>query len=324
MRSMVVILAAVLMASSPMLARNTTPIGSEYQFSYSAYLGYGSGNISRFAGGSVDWNAPSYNLRARLILNLDQFLAGFAGSAAAEADYLLGISDALFVYPLVSAKLEYHNELAGWHSAGSFVPGAGAGIEYQFSSKFGIFAQAQYEYTFAISQSRAVCRAGVVMAFGKGSRAVKAEADKAQARLAAAQAAKVYREMAAAEHQAIRDAEDAKFAARANGTEDISDDVRGSRYLIPFQAGSTKLSDSGRQLIMSVVILLKENYSLDLDIAPGPAYGASSDGTGTDSGIPARRAEIVRSFILNSGIDPVRVRITGDTVASDFVAVQIR
>lgn len=324
MKNTIVILAVALMASFSMKAQNTTPIGKAHQFSYSAFLGYGSGNICRFAGGSVDWNAPSCNLRARLTLNLDQFMKGIAGSAAAEADYLLGLSDALFVYPLVNAKFEYHNEDAGWDSATSIVPGAGAGIEYQFNSRFGIFAQAQYEYTLAVSQSRAVCRAGVVLAFGKGTRAVRAEADKAQARLAATEAAKVHRERTAAEHQAIRDAEDAKFAARVAGTEDISNDVRGSRYLIPFQVGSTKLSDSGRQLIMSVVMLLKENYSLDLDIAPGPAYGASSDGTGTYSELPAKRAEIVRTFILNSGIDPVRVRITGDTVASDFVAVQIR
>lgn len=321
-------------------AQNTTRIGSAHGLSFSGALGYGSAGLAHFESGSIDWNASACNLRVRGVLNADQIFNGIAGSVAAEGNWLFEFADGFYGYPLASLKLGYH-DLPDWPSTISVAPGAGVGLEYQFNHWLGVFGQAQYEYVFGGINSRVAARAGLVVALGKGKRARVALSSKEQAHVAASEAARIAREKAEAEHQAIRDAEDAKFAARLAGTEDISASVKGSRYLVAFEKGSSKIPDNSRMIVQSIVMLMKDNTALELIISPGPAdAGAinSSTPSSTLSGgraepasepqeaalLSASRAETLRTFFLQSGIDPDRVIISGTSAATDFVALQIK
>lgn len=336
-------------------ARNTTRIGSAHEFSFSGALGYGSADLARFASGSVDWNAPASNLRVRGVLNADQIFSGIAGSLAAEGNWLFELADGFYGYPLASLKFGYHN-LPNWPSKISVAPGVGGGLEYQFNSWIGVFGQAHYEYAFGGINSRLITRGGLVVAFGKGKRAQAALSSKEQARVAAEEAARVARERAEAEHKAIREAEDAKFAARFAGMEDISSNAKGSRYLVAFAKGSSAIADNARLMIQSIIMLMKDNTALELVISPGPATPTTSDGrlsspdcstpsvplpggriepasaaqpTSAEAAnatalLPARRAEALRAFFLQAGIDPARVSISGSSVATDFVALEIK
>ena len=151
MKKIIVIVAFMLAACTAVSAENTTRIGSAHRVDYGAFVGYYVG--SAWIGQAfIDLNAAESNFRARLNLGLEerpyrfkQKEFNFCPSVGVDAQYLLPLSEAFYVYPSVGAFYEHY---AHRKVNNDFGLKAGIGLEFQISSSFGIFAEGNYKHVF--------------------------------------------------------------------------------------------------------------------------------------------------------------------------------
>ena len=165
-------------------AQNNEPIGYAHTISFGAAYGYGAAPLANFGSGVIDINfGTGLNLpkdsyfRTRLQLDIDAISAKAAPAVGATFQYMQHIAAGLYVYPFAGAKFEHHT-LSDWAKPNDFCPIAGAGIEYQFTSWIGAFAQGAYEYGFGNKAGIPIAQAGIVFAFGNGGKSAMKNASK--------------------------------------------------------------------------------------------------------------------------------------------------
>ena len=172
MKKILVIVALIAATCTAVNAENTTRIGSVHRFDYGIFMGYSQGETAWHGMGFIDLNAANSNFRTRLSFGIAErpFLGGhgFNPNAGLELQYLLRLADAFYLYPAVGGYFEHFSEQSG-HSfvTNDFGLKAGAGIELQFSTGFGIFAEGTYMHMFKDPNkaNRLGGRVGVVMHF---------------------------------------------------------------------------------------------------------------------------------------------------------------
>lgn len=171
MKKILVIVALIAATCTAVNAENTTRIGSVHRFDYGIFMGYSQGETAWYTMGFIDLNAANSNFRTRLNLGLAErpFLGGqgFNPNVGLELQYLLRLADAFYLYPAVGGYYEHFSTKTGHSIHNDFGVKAGAGIELQFSTGFGIFAEGTYMYMFkdANKANRLGGRVGVVMHF---------------------------------------------------------------------------------------------------------------------------------------------------------------
>ena len=317
-------------------AQEFQPIGYTHTVSFGAAYGYGSAPLANFGSGILDINlVPGFNLpdysyfRVRGELNLDQVTDGITGSVGAGFQYMQHIAAGLYVYPFVQVKGEFHNR-GNWPNKADFTPGAGAGLEYQFSHNIGLFVQGAYDYAVGAGMSRPEFKGGLVFAFGPGkssiskdkkdalasvvrSNAAQARAAKnAQQRAAAEQAAadKLRKEAAGeATKKAIDPATQEAYNAYQNG--------KASTVSVPFVEGSIEIGSTTKAKILGLVPYLMSNPNATVEIiAYGDKLSKKSDDT-----IATKRFKAVRDILTSAGISIDRIT-TGAITPAQAVTSQ--
>ena len=171
MKKIFVIAAVLLAACTAVNAENTTRIGSAHSVDYGVFVGWSQGATGWYGMGFIDINSANTNFRTRLSAGLDErFFAGGKGfnpNAGLEVQYLLGLSDAFYVYPTVGGYYEHFSNKTSHPVKNDFGIKAGVGLEIQLSSGFGIFAEGDYMHMFVDKEkaNRLGGRAGVVLHF---------------------------------------------------------------------------------------------------------------------------------------------------------------
>lgn len=273
-------------------AQEFQPIGYAHSVSFGAAYGYGSDPLANFAGGILDINLPGARLpgysyfRTRVEFDGDGITAGFAASLGAGFHYMQHIAAGLYVYPFVQVKGELHN--AAWPTKADFSPGAGAGLEYQFSSNIGAFVQGAYNYAVVEGISRPAAKVGLVFAFGKAN-SIEARKQKPAGAV-------------------NPDAAQARTASQA---------ARPSAVSVPFMEGEYNVGNTSRTKILGLVPYLLSNPGATVEIM---AYGDKLTGK-TDAGLASRREQAVRDILTGAGIDTDRIT-TGQPTAALSITTQ--
>lgn len=150
MKKFLTVLAAVLVSATLSMAQNTTRMGSEHKLTYGAalshcfaesavadmYKSYNSGFLS------LDINSSESNYRTRISLGwLER--THFSPTLSGDAQYLLPIAETgLYFYPSGGISIE------GFHKEFNFGSQAALGLEYQFNSFIGLFAESKFQHLF--------------------------------------------------------------------------------------------------------------------------------------------------------------------------------
>lgn len=346
--------AAIAALAGTASAQEFQPIGYAHSVSFGAAYGYGSAPLANFASGMVDINLPGAKLpkysyfRTRIELNGDGLTAGFAASLGAGFQYMQHIAAGLYVYPFVQVKGELHS--SAWPKKADFTPGAGAGLEYQFSSNIGLFVQGAYDYALIEGSSRPAAKVGLVFAFGGKAKANSFEAKKqklagvvesnaAQAR-AARQAAKAAAQREEAERiaadkmrkeaaeQAVA-AEKARKEAAQQAAEQMFEDTtvqnayveyqagKPSAISVPFVMGESNVGNTSRTKILGLVPYLLSNPSATVEIM---AYGDKLTEK-ADANLAAKREKAVRDILTSAGIAAERI-VAGQPSAAQSATTQ--
>lgn len=310
------IFVASILISAPSFSQNKTRIGAEHSVSFGAGYGYASSPVANFSGVFIDFNAANSNLRTRVGFNLDN-VGPICGSGLINLQYLLRLAEGIYFYPFGGAKVEYHDAPALWDKQTCFAPQAGLGLEFQFSSHFGFYAQGAYEYAVAGDCSRIFGQTGLVFAFGPGRRGVKKAAPapktatiktfsaaEVQAR-AAAKAAEVEASIARTKAEAAARAAASmapKSVKAASGVKAVSPD---STYKVNFMTNTTFVNQDGRAVVDLLIAYLMGHPGKKIEIV---VY-ADMDTVAADGGIglAQKRVSVVKSFFTVEGIDPSRI-----------------
>lgn len=174
MKKIIIIAALLLAACTAVNAENTTRIGSVHRFDYGAFIGWSQGATWWYGMGFIDLNAANNNFRTRLSLGLAErpFLGGkgFNPNVGLNFQYLLRLSDAFYLYPTVGGYYEHFSTKTAHSILNNVGIEGGAGLELQFSSNFGFFAEGAYRHMFLDKTSvektnRFTARAGIVLHF---------------------------------------------------------------------------------------------------------------------------------------------------------------
>lgn len=291
MKKLIITVLSAVLAMSTVSAQDFQPIGYAHNFSFGAGYGYASGQLSNYLTAFADFNfVPSYMtdgkyFRARLDFNFDQITEDASLSTAASFQYMQPIKGGFYVYPFVRIKGEFHNN-SWWNKKADFAPGLGAGLEYQFTSNFGLFAQGAFEYLCADSKGRPTVQAGLVFAFGQGgSKTAKTSAPKTSASTA---------------NYAARTATDVNWAAS-----------------VPFAVGSCEVGNSAKQRVLALVPYLLEHPSSIVEVR---AYGDKNVET-PDETLAAKRDQAVRNILIEAGVPEERI-VEGTINAAQAVTSQ--
>lgn len=334
-------LAAVFAASAfTASAQEFQPVGYAHTISFGAGYGHGSDYLANYLFGFGDYNfAPAFlprnsYFRARLELSADQITSNFSVSTAAGFQYMQNIFAGLYVYPFVRAKGEFHKT---WPNKADFAPGAGAGIEYQFTHFIGVFAQGTYEYLCCAGKGRPSFQAGLVFAFGAGkSKANSIEEKKkklagiveynaSQAR-AARQAAKAAAQREVAEQVAAGKMR--QEAAKQAASQMFEDEATQNAYVeyqtgkpssvsVPFVKGEANIGKTSKTKILGLVPYLLSNPGAVVEIL---AYGDKFT-ENADAGIAEKRENAVRDILTSAGIAADRI-VDGKPSAAQNVTSQ--
>lgn len=334
-------LAAVMAASAGTVsAQEFQSIGNTHSVSFGAGYGRGSGNLANYVFGFGDYNfAPaalpgSSYFRARLELSADQITSNFSVSTTAGFQYMQNIFAGLYVYPFVRVKGEFHRT---WANKADFAPGAGAGIEYQFTHFLGVFAQGTYEYLCCAGTGRPTFQAGLVFAIGAGrsnTNSIEAKKKKlagiveynaSQAR-AARQAAKAAAQREVAEQVAAEKMR--QEAAKQAASQMFDDEATQNAYVeyqtgkpsavsVPFVKGECNVGKTSRTKILGLVPYLLSNPGATVEIL---AYG-DKFAENADAGIAAKREKAVRDILTSAGIAAERI-VDGKPSAAQSVTSQ--
>lgn len=167
------ILATAILATCTMVsAENTTRIGAKHRIDYGAVLGWAQNDLAWYGMAFLDINAAGSNFRTRINLGLAERnfwlkgkTAGLNPNAAIDFQYLLPLSETLYLYPSIGIYGEHFSEKTGHTPLDNIGAEFGGGLEFQFTSGFGIFAQGDYQWIFTAAPSRFSARAGVIMHF---------------------------------------------------------------------------------------------------------------------------------------------------------------
>ena len=167
-----ILLAAILLAANTVVsAENTTRIGSQHRLDFGVFMGYAPhSDLNWYGMGFFDINAANNNMRTRFNLGLaETFMKGgkFIGiqpNVAIDLQYLLRITDGLYIYPSVGVYGEMFSKNTAHNPQKNIGLEGGLGLELQFTSGFGIFCQGDYQLIFG-NANRLGGRAGVVMHF---------------------------------------------------------------------------------------------------------------------------------------------------------------
>lgn len=320
-------------------AQSNEPIGYAHTVSFGAAYGYGAAPLANFGSGIIDINfGTGLNLpkdsyfRTRLQLDIDAISAKAAPAVGATFHYMQHIAAGLYIYPFAGAKFEHHT-LADWAKPNDFSPIAGAGLEYQFTSWIGAFAQGAYEYELGNKAGIPIVQAGIVFAFGNGGkaamssakaaeRAAKDAAQRAEAeRIAAEKMLKEAAEQAAKEPQAAEPAVKEEATPKTQKVEQpvVTENAaaapqpiatatrinKGTTVSIPFMKDSYQVGGSATAKILSMVPYLMSNPEAKVEIA---AYG-DKQSEKADAALAAKREKAVRDIITGAGINSDRIII---------------
>ena len=320
----------ILCATSMMIsAQNTTRIGSKHAVDFGVGYGYGSQGLASHGFVFIDFNAANCNLRTRINAGIDNTNlrggnAKWAGNLGVDVQYLLTLTDGFYFYPFAGLNLELPNysirnkDLTGC----DFDPRAGIGLEYQINSNFGIFAQGAYEYAVRGGTSRILGQAGVVFAFGPGSRNTSAYYTADDAKLAH-EAAKKAAEDEIAAQKAAANAETkvteipgtvTVITGEAEEAEKAPEFHVGSTVKVNFPIGSSYVNDINRKSIEKLAAYLAANEDRNVEIK---TYADKNTGSEkTNQALSEKRAEAVKYFLLNNGVNAARIAVEslGSTV----------
>lgn len=319
--SVILLCAAVLSAG----AQNNTRIGSAHAVNFGVGYGYASAPIANTASVFMDINAQKSNFVTRIGAGLDN-VGPLCYSGNLDFLYLCTLTDGLYLYPFAGAKFEYHDAPEMWDAKTALAPQAGLGLEYQFNKNIGIFAQGNYEYAIKGDGHRAVGMAGLVFAFGPGSRkaysvssseaeaairnaAARANAaeDEAAAKLAAQQKAA---DEAAAKAEAIRKEAEAAARARqaaANAPKTYASFDPSSSVKVNFPINSSFVDEEYRNNIESVAAYLAKNPAKKAVIKTYADKNTGSDET--NKVLSEKRAAAVKYYLTQAGLDASRIDI---------------
>lgn len=154
MKKIIAVAAFVLAVSISALAQDGqrgTRMGQN-SVNYGLMAGYGTNDLAHFGNIVMDFNKRDSAFRLRTTLGIMERYSSPAASV--NAQYLIHLFGGLYVYPSVGLYAEYHkNGVVNQFSAGGI---AGAGLEYQFSSKIGFFAEGGYHVLTPIPNRSAV------------------------------------------------------------------------------------------------------------------------------------------------------------------------
>ena len=301
-----ILLATAAISAVSAKAQDNGTIGSTHTISFGAAYGYGASPMANFGSGIIDINfgtglglpKDSY-FRTRLQLDLDAISVKVAPAVGATFQYMQNITAGLYVYPFAGAKLEHHT-VSGWAKPNDFCPVAGAGIEYQFTSWIGAFAQGAYEYGIGNKAGIPIAQAGIVFAFGNGRKTAMKNAAKEVAkngRTAAAESAKAAERTAEiAVQQAEAEPQPTVQATRIN---------KGTTVSIPFMKDSYQVGGSATAKILAMVPYLMSNPEAKVEIA---AYGDKISGS-ANPGLAEKREKAVRDILTGAGISPDRITV---------------
>lgn len=328
MKKIFAIIAIIAAASVVCSAQNTTRIGEKHAVNFSAYYGYSTGTLSNFGGGSLDINARNSNFRTRLGFEIEQVQLAFCPAGYVDFQYLAKLAEGFYLYPFAGAELEYH-DASNWDKKFDYAPQAGLGLEYQFNSNFGLFLQGRYRYGIAEKNNFISGQAGIVFAFGPGSRgngkveksAIDAEAARIAAQKAAAdkaaadEAARIAAKKAAAE-KAAAEAEAARLAAQKAAADEAAAEAakRVSAHNILFPLGSSFVDEAGREQIAEAVEILKKYSDATVEIK---GYADKETGSAdVNMTLSRKRAEAVKTFFTSAGVPEQNIKVSyfGDTV----------
>lgn len=319
MKKLLATLALAAVAAFAVCAQNTTRIGQEHAVNFGAYYGYSSNTIANHGGLLLDLNARNSNLRTRFNFEVDQVKLAVCPSFGVNVQYLAKLAEGFFLYPFAGAAFEYH-KASNWEKNCDFAPEAGLGLEYQFSSNFGIFAQGKYRYGITGSNSFIMGQAGILFAFGPGRSAAtvnndadriaakeaKAAADKAAKE---AEAARIAAEKKAAAEKAAADAEAARLAEQKALEEAAAAEAakRVSVHNILFPLGSSFVNEEGRTQIAEAVAILVKYPDAVVEIC-----GYADKETGNDQvnkDLSEKRANAVKTFFTSAGIPEQNIKV---------------
>ncbi len=317
MKKLISIIAILMATVTFVSAQNTTRIGSAHNVNFGGYYGYGQGSLHNYGAAFIDINAAKSNLRTRI--QLGEVQRWDNPFAAVAFQYLFPVVGGLYIYPFAGLEGEMHKD-CGWEKDYDFSPEAGAGLEYQFCSNFGIFVQGRYQYMLNEAASRLSGNAGVVFAFGKGKRALAAEAAalaaaeaaaaEAAAKAAAAKAAaeKAAAEKAAAERAAAEKAAAEKAAAEKAAAERAAAERAAARAIteeVLFNIGKHNLDEGDKAQIAHVVEILNTYPEALVAIS---AYADKETGTAKGNmKLSEKRAAVVVNALKDAGIAEDRI-----------------
>lgn len=279
--------------------------------------GWGSNMLGQFLGGVLDLNAANSNFRVRGYLgSMERLIKPYL---AADAQYLFPITEHFYIYPTLGLYGEYH-DTESWvdnEGKGKFGVGVegGAGLEYQFSSKFGIFAEGRYQALYGVA-NRPEANVGIIFHLGEGKRGAEARAAAAAAAaLAAEQAARAAAEKAAAEkaeqerlaaeRAAAEKAAAEKAAAEKAAAEAARIAARQATENVLFELGKYKIRDCELGKIENIVKVMEKYPEAVLTVS-----GYADKETGSEKlnmELSKNRAEVVANAIIEAGVDASRV-----------------
>lgn len=306
--------AAIAALAGTASAQEFQPIGYAHSISFGAAYGYGSSPLANFASGMVDINLPGAKLpkysyfRTRIELNGDGITAGFAASLGAGFQYMQHIAAGLYAYPFVQVTGELHND--AWPRKADFTPGAGAGLEYQFSSNIGAFVQGAYNYGVLEKTGRPAAKVGVVFAFGGKGKTDNIEAKKqGLAAVVKANAAQAHAERQAEKEKIQNEKVQNAYVEYQAG--------RPSTVSVPFVMGEHNVGNTSRTKILGLVPYLLSNPGATVEIL---AYGDKL-AEKADANLAAKREKAVRDILTSAGIATERI-IAGQPNAAQSATTQ--
>ena len=324
MKKLIVLIAAVAMSATMAMAQNNTRIGSEHKVNFGAYLGNAFveaddvPHIRNYGAALMDINASKCNYRTRLALGwLER--THVCPFATVDAQYLFPIAKSgLYVYPSLGVRAEmFHDEF-------NVGPEVAAGLEYQFNHRFGIFAEAGYQYNFLNEGvSRVAANYGVKFAFGKSNSAKAAAAAAAAAAIEAERAAaEAARAKAEAEAKAKAEAEAAAAAAKAKAEAEAAearaaamayDAAKNTVGLVYFLINQIDIRECEEGKVSQLADVLKKYPNLKVSIV-----GHADKETGypkLNMKLSEGRANMVAAALESLGIsaDRISVDFKGDT-----------
>lgn len=317
MKKIITIFIILCAASMMSFAQNTTRIGSKHAVDFGVGYGYGSKGLSNHGFVFIDFNAANSNLRTRINAGIDRtsFVdpdAPWAGHLGVNVQYLLTLTDGFYFYPFAGANLETAHVTLDLDKGMDFVPEAGIGLEYQINSNFGLFAQGAYEYAIRGEGSRILGQAGVVFAFGPGSRNTDAYYTADDAKLAH-EAAKKAAEDEIAAQQAAANAEPTVTEVPGTVTvvtgeaEKAHEFQIGSTVKVNFPIGSSYVSDANRKSIEKLAEYLLANEDRNVEIK---TYCDKNTGSAkTNQELSEKRSQAVKYFLLNKGVNAARIAV---------------